>query len=218
MLIVSRSTIRGFLAVALISVIASCSAGTSNKVGTKNSLPSFSSFKIYGNFCGPGYPLIQKATKAAEIAALVGMAYKDSLDRYCKLHDICYAKTFFSNKQCDEKIVFRARALAFAHKKAAQVGSGDTIVENKRCVLLANLIAEYFSGVHPSKRIPVDQIDAEKRISRILNLPFRITALGLNTLNMSIVGNPKIACPRAILVMNLDNKIHQIIANDGLSH
>ena len=50
---------------------------------------------IYGNYCGPGYPKSQN-TAGDPI---------DDLDKSCKIHDECYAKMGYFNKNCDLELI-----------------------------------------------------------------------------------------------------------------
>lgn len=78
-------------------VLAGCAASPGPVQSSAEPSGQALGLKIYGNFCGPGYPAIRESSRQVELAALEGIAAKDSLDSYCKDHDICYTKTFHPN-------------------------------------------------------------------------------------------------------------------------
>lgn len=53
----------------------------------------------YGNFCGPGVPLAEGDPSNLQKAAAIKPV--DTIDRACKLHDMCYMKFGRDNPECD---------------------------------------------------------------------------------------------------------------------
>lgn len=111
---------------------------------------------LYGNFCGPSHPRITGATSEEQVRELTAIRPRDDLDGACKMHDICYAQTFFGNWECDQSLIRRAYQIAQVNKEIAiRIDVGPARVrENETCADFAQLVGDYFLRIHPSKRMP----------------------------------------------------------------
>lgn len=65
----------------------------------------------YGNFCGPGLPVAEGNPANLREAAAVKPV--DTIDRACKLHDMCYMKFGRDNPQCDQLTYASGLSLKF---------------------------------------------------------------------------------------------------------
>lgn len=55
------------------------------------------SVKIYGNWCGPNYPIRRKGVTDPDVI--------DYVDSACKIHDACYEKKGYFNCECDMELL-----------------------------------------------------------------------------------------------------------------
>lgn len=69
-------------------------------------------FYAYGNFCGPGRPFAER--DSGNLARAAAIQPVDSLDRVCKVHDLCYMRFGVDASDCDALGVYATR-LMFAN-------------------------------------------------------------------------------------------------------
>lgn len=103
-----------------------------------------SNFPFHGNWCGPGHP--EKGVSPKPI---------DELDRFCKLHDICYEKRGYFNCRCDvelAKAIQNSRSLKKENTKKA--GLIVQYFKNSYCEGCKQMIT--FGGITWSCHSPKD--------------------------------------------------------------
>jgi hypothetical protein len=89
----------------------------------------------HGNFCGPGYPVIESTTTDDRVEKLTSLQPFDDVDKSCKEHDLCYVRLGRNDIVCDELLERTLDHRSFSPE----------------CADLAINIKNYFANIHPNE-------------------------------------------------------------------